>query len=75
MHRFDNLLRSGPFNPPDPFDGDKVTYYIMNVQTGDNATQLGDIDRSESVTTNEKADHGSQVNLCILEFEVFLIIL
>jgi hypothetical protein len=47
----------------------------VNIQSGDNATQLSDIDRSEIVTTNEKANPRSEVNLYILKCEVVVIIL
>ena len=57
--------------PPKPFDsehGDQATY-IVNVQTGDNAAQISDIDRLEIVTTNEKGCRHSQVSPCVFKFK------
>ena len=62
--------------PPKHFDsehGDQATYYIVNVQTGDNAAQISDIDRLEIVTTNEKGCRHSQVNPCVFEFKALRI--
>ena len=40
---------------------DHIAHYIVNVQTGDNAATLDDVDRSEVVTTNEKSNRHSKV--------------
>ena len=47
-------------------------YYIVNAQTGDYAAQLGDVDRSEIVTINDKSNHGSHVNRNILNPAIFV---
>ena len=40
---------------------DDAIYSIVNIQTGDLAAQLSDIDRIEIITTNKQANNCSQV--------------
>jgi hypothetical protein len=65
-----NVLISDSPEARDSEHGDQATYYIVNVQTGDYATQLSNIDRLEVVTTNEKCNRHSQVNTQLLKLAV-----